>query len=80
MRKEGENCQKLKGKNEQTGYFFISKQALFYSSFKYVFIAPSDSRYTQVGFNIIRGVAAGRAGRARALPIFWQETAVTVTS
>ena len=27
-----------------------------------------------------RGVAAGRAGRAIALPIFWQETAVTVTS
>ena len=27
-----------------------------------------------------RGVAAGRAGRAIVLPIFWQETAVAVTS
>ena len=29
---------------------------------------------------LTRGVAAGTAGRAIALPIFWQETAVTVTS
>ena len=43
---------------------------------------PSFDSYSKQIFKslLLRGVAAGRAGRAIALPIFWQETAVTVTS